>query len=152
MNIPKITLLKESLIKSLSAFSRGKYVRSRFPRDKVKDIAVDATIRAAVTRSFKKGKIDIRSSDLREKVREGRAASLITFVVDASGSMGVNNRMIAVKGAIFSLLNDTYQRRDKVAMIMWLLKPIMLIIIKSPELANSYGQYFEILWGGAKRS
>ena len=124
-------------LKSLSAFSRGKYIRPRIPRDKVKDIAVDATIRAAVTRSSKGGKIDIKSSDLREKVREGRAASLITFVVDASGSMGVNNRMTAVKGAVFSLLNDTYQRRDKVAMIMFKGNKAEVILppTKSTELA-----------------
>ena len=124
-------------LKSISTFSRGKYVRPRIPTGKVKDIAVDATLRAAVTHSFKKGKIDIHSSDLREKVREGRAASLIMFVVDASGSMGVNNRMIAVKGAIFSLLNDTYRRRDKVAMIMFKGNKAEVILppTKSVELA-----------------
>jgi magnesium chelatase subunit D len=37
--------------------------------------------------------------------------------VDASSSMGANRRMRAVKGAILSLLNDAYQKRDKVGMI-----------------------------------
>ncbi len=55
--------------------------------------------------------------DVREKVRETKTGSLILFVVDASGSMGAQRRMVAVKGAILSLLLDAYQRRDRVGMI-----------------------------------
>ncbi|MSQ17369.1 MAG: VWA domain-containing protein [Dehalococcoidia bacterium] len=55
--------------------------------------------------------------DLREKVRETRTGSLILFVVDASGSMGAQRRMVAVKGAILSLLLDAYQRRDRVGLV-----------------------------------
>ena len=55
--------------------------------------------------------------DVREKVRETKTGSLILFVVDASGSMGAQRRMVAVKGAILSLLLDAYQRRDRVALI-----------------------------------
>ena len=55
--------------------------------------------------------------DVREKVRETRTGSLILFIVDASGSMGAQRRMVAVKGAALSLLLDAYQRRDRVALI-----------------------------------
>jgi magnesium chelatase subunit D len=55
--------------------------------------------------------------DVREKVLESKAGSLVLFVVDASGSMGAQRRMVAVKGAIFSLLLDAYQRRDRVGLI-----------------------------------
>ena len=55
--------------------------------------------------------------DIREKVRETKTGSLILFVVDASGSMGAQRRMVAVKGAILSLLLDAYQRRDRVGLI-----------------------------------
>jgi magnesium chelatase subunit D len=54
---------------------------------------------------------------VREKVRETKTGSLILFVVDASGSMGAQRRMVAVKGAILSLLLDAYQRRDRVGLI-----------------------------------
>ena len=55
--------------------------------------------------------------DLRQKVRESRVGNLVVFVVDASGSMGAQQRMVATKGAVISLLLDAYQRRDRVAMI-----------------------------------
>jgi magnesium chelatase subunit D len=43
--------------------------------------------------------------------------NLILFLVDASGSMGARKRMVAVKGAILSLLLDAYQKRDRVGLI-----------------------------------
>jgi magnesium chelatase subunit D len=52
-------------------------------------------------------------------VRVRRTANLILFVVDASWSMAVEERMEATKGAIFSLLTDAYQRRDRVGMIVF---------------------------------
>jgi len=55
--------------------------------------------------------------DVLEKVRETKTGSLILFVVDASGSMGAQRRMVAVKGAILSLLLDAYQHRDRVGMV-----------------------------------
>ncbi|MCP5038216.1 MAG: VWA domain-containing protein, partial [Rhodobacteraceae bacterium] len=41
------------------------------------------------------------------------------FVVDASWSMAVAERMEATKGAIVSLLTDAYQRRDRVGLIVF---------------------------------
>ncbi len=41
------------------------------------------------------------------------------FVVDASWSMAVAERMEATKGAIMSLLTDAYQRRDRVGLIVF---------------------------------
>lgn len=49
----------------------------------------------------KKGKaISIYSQDIREKVRQKKMANILVFVVDASGSMGANQRMIETKGAV----------------------------------------------------
>lgn len=56
---------------------------------------------------------------MREKVRVRRSANLILFVVDASWSMAVSERMEATKGAIMSLLTDAYQRRDRVGLIVF---------------------------------
>ena len=95
------------------------------------DLAFDATLRAAAPRQAqRRAAIPANDSapallpavllepwDLRQKVRETKTGSLIIFVVDASGSMGAQRRMAAVKGAVLSLLLDAYQRRDRVAMI-----------------------------------
>ncbi len=59
----------------------------------------------------------IKPADLRVKIRRARTGNLILFVVDASGSMGARKRMVAVKGAVLSLLLDAYQKRDRVGLI-----------------------------------
>jgi Mg-chelatase subunit ChlD len=56
---------------------------------------------------------------LQRKIRVKRAANLILFVVDASWSMAVAERMNATKGAIMSLLTDAYQRRDRVGLVVF---------------------------------
>jgi magnesium chelatase subunit D len=111
---------------------RGRYIRARLPRrGKVTDLAFDATLRAAApyqkrrkqreteTETEAKTALSLRKSDLREKVRVRRASNLILFVVDASWSMAVSERMEATKGAIMSLLTDAYQRRDRVGLIVF---------------------------------
>ena len=52
-------------------------------------------------------------------MRVSRAANLVLFLVDASWSMAVAERMTATKGAILSLLTDAYQRRDRVGLIIF---------------------------------
>ncbi|VUT23687.1 MAG: von Willebrand factor type A domain protein [Candidatus Methanolliviera sp. GoM_asphalt] len=100
----------------------GKYIKSKFPNGKPKDIALDATIRAAAPYQQERlGESDnaiiIKSQDMREKVRVKEVSTLCAFVVDSSGSMGAKKRMESAKGAIFSLLLDSYQKRDKVALV-----------------------------------
>jgi magnesium chelatase subunit D len=56
---------------------------------------------------------------LQRKVRVKKVANLVLFLVDASWSMAVAERMNATKGAILSLLNDAYQRRDRVGLIVF---------------------------------
>ncbi|HDQ06253.1 MAG TPA: putative cobaltochelatase [Candidatus Bathyarchaeota archaeon] len=110
--------------KSRSNSKTGRYVDSIIPTGKIEDLAFDATIRAAAPfqnrRRKKSGSqraLLIEKCDLREKVRERKMGNLILFVVDASGSMAAEERMTATKGAIFSLLVDAYQRRDRVGMV-----------------------------------
>lgn len=108
-------------LKSLSSDKRGRYVRSRIQRS-LGDIALDATIRAAAAWQKARGaegRLDIQPGDIRYKQREKRVSHLALFVVDGSGSMGVQRRMVAAKGAIESLLVHSYQKRDKVAMILF---------------------------------
>ena len=102
----------------------GRYVRSKMPEGKASSLALDATLRAAAPHqnsrrasSGSQNRVLIEPWDIRDKVRESMSGSLVLFVVDASGSMGAQRRMVAVKGAIMSLLLDAYQRRDRVGLI-----------------------------------
>ncbi len=102
---------------------RGRYVRAQ-PRAKVNDLAIDATVRAAAPMQNDRGRLPggrlkLERSDLRQKVRERKIGNLIVFVVDASASMDAEQRMAATKGAILSLLQDAYVRRDRVAVVIF---------------------------------
>jgi magnesium chelatase subunit D len=55
--------------------------------------------------------------DLRGAVRQQKAGNLVVLALDASGSMGAEQRMEAAKGAVLGLLLDAYQRRDRVAVV-----------------------------------
>lgn len=100
----------------------GRQVSSRIAHD-VRDLAIAATLRASAPyqrerRSNGAGHgVVVHQADYRRKVREKRIGNYVIFAVDASGSMGTRRRMIATKGAIQSLLMDTYRMRDKVAMV-----------------------------------
>jgi magnesium chelatase subunit ChlD-like protein len=104
---------------------RGRYIQARLANGKADDLAIDATIRAAAP--FQKERAEIRKrvafailpSDYMRKVRVRRSANLVLFLVDASWSMAVAERMAATKGAILSLLTDAYQRRDRVGLIVF---------------------------------
>lgn len=106
---------------------RGRYVQSRPANGRTNDLAFDATIRAAAP--FQKAREELREEeevafavrreDYQRKVRVRRASNLILFLVDASWSMAVAERMAATKGAILSLLTDAYQRRDRVGLIVF---------------------------------
>ncbi len=118
--------------RTVSGSPSGRYVGATTPEDKASDLALDATLRAAAPHQQQRrldaatetgppepedSRVFIEPWDVREKVRETKTGSLILFVVDASGSMGAQRRMVAVKGAILSLLLDAYQRRDRVGLI-----------------------------------
>ena len=124
----------------------GRYVKSTIPHEKTSDIAFDATFRAAAPHQLNRKKdgmaIAIRRPDIREKVREKKIGNTILFVVDASGSMGAQQRMSAAKGAILSLLIDAYQKRDRVGLIAFKGDSAELILppTSSVELARKYLQ------------
>ena len=103
----------------------GRYIQARPAGGKTDDIAFDATIRAAAPHQKereeqrKRMAFAIRSADFQRKIRVKKTSNLILFVVDASWSMAVAERMSATKGAILSLLTDAYQRRDRVGLVVF---------------------------------
>ena len=104
---------------------RGRYIQARPAGENPTDIAFDATFRAAAPHQLERVKqreqvaFAVQKQDLQRKVRVKRTANLVLFVVDASWSMAVAERMAATKGAILSLLTDAYQRRDRVGLIVF---------------------------------
>jgi len=104
---------------TLAKSGSGRYIRSRMPQEG-KDVAIDATIRAAAPyQRFRDGDnaIEVQGQDIREKERVRKTSAVVMFVVDASGSMGAVRRMESAKGAVLSMLMDSYQKRDKIGMI-----------------------------------
>ncbi|MHB8509679.1 MAG: VWA domain-containing protein [Candidatus Dormibacteria bacterium] len=116
--------------KSITDTRRGRYVRATVV-EKTTDLALDATLRAAapMQRSRRDAAeaageapgvhLRLERQDLRQKVRDRKIGNLIVFVVDASASMDAEQRMVATKGAVLSLLRDAYVRRDKVALVVF---------------------------------
>lgn len=118
-----------------SATRQGRYVKStsRRARD---DLALDATLRAAAPFQIIRQQnnpssnltVHIVESDIREKIRERRVGNILLFVVDGSGSMGAQKRMVETKATIMSLLLDAYQKRDKVALIVFRGREAQLVL------------------------
>jgi magnesium chelatase subunit D len=119
----------------------GRYVRAILPRG-TGDLALDAILRTAAPRQAGRSRpglaVVVEADDLREKWRERRVRNLLLFVVDASGSMGVEQRMVAAKGAVLSLLLDAYRRRDLVAMVAFRQNGAQLVLppTRSVEVAR----------------
>lgn len=111
--------------RSRSASKQGRYVKSTLRRGR-DDLALDATLRAAAPYQIVRRQqaeqhlaVHVAPADIREKVRERRVGNFLLFVVDGSGSMGAQRRMVETKAAIMSLLLDAYQKRDRVAMVVF---------------------------------
>ncbi len=135
-----------------SSDSTGRYARSRQPEGKATDIAFDATVRAAAP--YQKGRehdglsIKIESQDIRQKVRERRSGCTIMFLVDASGSLGVRKRMAAVKGAVLSMLRDSYVKRDRIGLMAFRRDSAELILPPTRSVEYSYRKLQELPTGG----
>ena len=137
---PKKGSGKRSL--TMTDLMQGRYVRAEIPKGKTADIAFDATLRAAAP--YQKARpsngcaVVIRKEDLRSKVREKRTGNIFLFVVDASGSMGARERMKTVKGVIFKILLDAYQKRDRVGLVAFRKKQaeVLLPITRSVDFAQ----------------
>lgn len=107
---------------------------------KLKVNAVDfpATLRTAALRGRKDADtLHIRVEDIRYKRYIGMEKTGVLFVVDASRSQGAQRRLAFAKGAVFSLLNQVYVRRDRAGMVIFGDKKASLVLplTKSVEYA-----------------
>ena len=90
----------------------------------VTDIAFSATIRAAAPYQKGRGylpggKLELRASDLRQRVRERKTRALLIFVVDGSDSVMARQLMPQMKRVLLALLQHAYEKRDRVAMLVF---------------------------------
>uniref|UniRef100_UPI0028DBDC57 vWA domain-containing protein n=1 Tax=uncultured Selenomonas sp. TaxID=159275 RepID=UPI0028DBDC57 len=120
----------------------GRCLRTELPHSGARlDLALSATLHAAAPyQRARQGTqtVVIRPEDVRVWVRAKRSAANILFLVDASGSMGARERMRMVKGAILALLQEAYQKRDRVGLIAFRRDraEILLPMTRSVELAE----------------
>ena len=147
--------------RTVSGSPSGRYIGADVPQEKATDLALDATLRAAAPHQLQRRAnlsevpeteaapaFLIEPWDVRDKVRETKTGSLILFVVDASGSMGAQRRMVAVKGAILSLLLDAYQRRDRVGLIAFRATSAQVVLPPTPSVDLAHSLLSEMPTGG----
>ena len=133
---------------------RGRYIQARPANGKTSDLAFDATLRAAAPyqkrrdEQRKKVALAIQPMDLQQKVRVKKVSNLILFLVDASWSMAVAERMAATKGAILSLLTDAYQRRDRVGLVVFQKDRATLILPPTSSIQMAQRALVDIPVGG----
>ncbi len=117
---------------TITTRKRGRYIRSRPAETPTTDIAFDATVRCAAPYQLYRPRgetaVTLTLSDLMRKVRVRRSSNLVLFVVDASWSMAASERMKAAKGAVMSLLQDAYRRRDMVGLIVFQKQEARLVL------------------------
>lgn len=99
----------------VSKTQKGRYIKSKLPKDSSGDIAIDATLRAAAISS--QGKINVKSGDLRHKIRKHGAKASIVMVVDISGSMFSDRKANRLKGILNSVIEDANRHQDRVSVI-----------------------------------
>lgn len=137
---------------------RGRYIRSTRHNKPCSDVALLATIQQALAyqpmrqkkrdRSRHQLVIMIEPSDLCYKRRHRRTGYHILFVVDASGSMGAQRRMMEVKGLVLELLREAYVQRDYVGMITFRRDEAETILPFTRSVAQAYRLLEEIRTGG----
>lgn len=125
LTIPRDRLMRqEAGRRFVSPTSRhsGRFTRSRQARP-VTDLALAATLRAAAPyqrgRGRRGGRLELRVSDLRQKVRERKTRSLLILVIDGSDSVMARQLMPRTRSVLLALLQNAYEKRDRVAMLVF---------------------------------
>ncbi|CAN5720569.1 putative cobaltochelatase [soil metagenome] len=124
---------------------RGVYNRASASRQ-TNSVAIDATLVHSLVRNG--GDLNVQAADLHFKQRTDRVGNLITFIVDASGSMAAKKRMEAVKETVLGLLQDAYEKRDQVAVISFRGDKAELLLEPTRSTADAQQALTELPTGG----
>ncbi len=137
---------------SLTSRHSGRFTRSR-QANPVTDVAFGATIRAAapyqrVRGRVNGGKLELHVSDLRQKVRERKTRSLVILVVDGSDSVMARQLMQKTKRILLALLQNAYEKRDRVAMLVFRFAQGRVILPPTRNFSNARRCVDELYVGG----
>ena len=137
---------------SLSARRSGRFTRSRQSKP-VTDIAFAATIRAAapyqrVRGRNNGGKLKLHPEDLRQKIRERKTRSLLVFVIDGSDSVMARQLMPKTKRILLALLQNAYEKRDRVAMLVFRFAQGRVVLPPTRNFARARRSVEELYIGG----
>jgi magnesium chelatase subunit D len=143
---------------------RGRYTRSTSIKPPEARIALDATIRAGIggwglgigeTVAWAKGlstnpqpPTPIPHQALRYKRFKRKSGTLFIFAVDTSGSMALN-RIAQARGALVRLLQQSYVRRDRVALLTFRGTGAELLLSPSGSVTRAKALLDELSVGGA---
>nr|MDQ3819634.1 VWA domain-containing protein [Acidobacteriota bacterium] len=86
-------------------------------------------------------------TDLRYKRFKRKAGALFIFAIDTSGSMAMN-RIAQAKGALVRLLQDSYVRRDRVAVVSFRGQDAELLLPPSSSVTRARRLLDELSVGG----
>ncbi len=132
----------------------GRYVRSRLITP-VTDLALDATLRAAAPyqrgRGWQpdgEGGLRLEASDFRQKVRQRKTRALLVFAIDASDSVMSRQLMAATKRAVLALLQDAYEKRDRVALLTFRFAQARLVLPPTSDIRRARESLEKIYVGG----
>ena len=136
----------------LSRSAEGRCIGYEIPRGRPSDIALGATIRIAAPHQSRRDRGDraiaIEPEDVRDKVRVRRKGAKMLFVVDGSGSMDAERRMVAVKGTILSILEEAYRRRDMVGLVVFKGDAAEEVLPMTRSVLTAYGILRDLPIGG----
>jgi magnesium chelatase subunit D len=90
----------------------------------------------------------IEAEDLRTARREHRGDNVIVLAVDASGSMGVAERVAACRDAVLALVADAYQRRDRVALVAYRDRSAQVVLRPTSSTEVALARLGDIATGG----
>ncbi|HEX8180238.1 MAG TPA: magnesium chelatase ATPase subunit I [Pyrinomonadaceae bacterium] len=153
LTLPRSAARRQTSGRASVAAQRGRYVRATARLIERPRLALDATINAAVARQGTRAPAQGRAlgfarEDLRFKQFSRRAGTLFIFAVDTSGSMAVN-RINQAKGALVTLLRQSYVNRDEVALVSFRAQHAELLLRPSRSTAAARRLLDALPVGGA---
>ncbi len=92
---------------------RGQFIKAR-PNSEAESLAVDATLRRAVSQT---GKLEVLPEHLMEKVKVTRGKALYLILMDASSSMRMERKIKLAKTLSWQLLQHSYQKKNRIGLL-----------------------------------